>query len=79
MSFRPHGYPLSIHLAHNKNLQKLYIYSPHTDVSDNFMTSVLAHSELEYVVMEVETLKVEGITSLVRNSPKLIKLYRIAG
>lgn len=39
------------------------------------MTSVLAHSELEYVVMEVETLKVEGITSLVRNSPKLIKLY----
>ena len=36
------------------------------------MTSVSAHGELVHVVIMVESLTAEGITSLVRNSPKLI-------
>jgi len=72
--FRQHNYPLSLCATHHKNLQKLHIYSPHTDVPDDFITSVSAHGGLVHVVMEVKSLTVEGITSLVRNSPELITL-----
>ncbi|XP_065907093.1 uncharacterized protein [Dysidea avara] len=60
-------------LAHN--LQQLYIDSQNTDLPDHFMTSVSAHGGLVHVVMSVKSLTFEGITSLVRNSPKLITLY----
>jgi len=39
------------------------------------MTSVSAHGGLVHVVMKVQTLKVDSITSLVRNSPQLIILH----
>jgi len=38
------------------------------------MTSVSAHGGLVHVIMMVRSLTAEGITSLVMNSPKLIKL-----
>ena len=69
--------PVLDKLAHNCNLQQLYIGSPNTDVPDNFMTSVSAHGGLVHVVMRVASVTVEGITSLVRNSPRLITLYAI--
>ena len=69
------GNPLSLNLTRNYNLQQLYLASPGTDVTDNFMTSVSAHGGLVHVVMKVRSLKFEGITSLVRNSPALITLY----
>ena len=50
-------------------------FSPHTNVPDDFMTSVSAHCGLVHVVMKVGSLTVEGITSLVRNSPELITLH----
>ena len=69
---------LSLNLAHNNNLQQLYIHDSDTDVPDDFMTSVSAHSGLVHVVMKVKTLEVDGITSLVRNSPQLITLHLCA-
>ena len=65
---------LSLNLAHNHNLQQLYIEALRTDVPDHFMTSVSAHGGLVHVVMSVQSLTAESITSLVRNSPKLITL-----
>jgi len=42
---------MSLSLAHNYNLQQLYMYLPHTDIPDNFMTSVSAHGGLTHVIM----------------------------
>ena len=60
------------------HLQQLYIDSRNTDLPDHFMTSVSAHDGLVHVVMRVKSLTFEGITSLVRNSPKLITLHLYA-
>jgi len=68
-------YSTSPDLVHNRNLQQLYIQESHTIVSDEFMISVSAHGGLVHVVMMVQSLTAKGITSLVRNSPKLITLY----
>jgi len=70
----PIYHPLSLGIINNHNLEQLYIDSPHTDVPDHFMNSVSAHSGLVHVVMKVRSLTIEGITSLVRSSPKLITL-----
>ena len=64
-------------LAHMQNLQQLYIEAFSTLIFNEFMTSVSAHGGLVHVVMDVESLTAEGITSLVRNSPKLITSYLI--
>ena len=66
---------LSLSKTHNHNLQQLFIHSSHTDVPDDFMTSVSAHGGLVHVVMMIRSLTLDGIISLVRNSPKLITLY----
>ena len=65
---------LSLRATHIQNLRVLNIYSPHTNVPDKFMTSVSAHGGLVHVDMMVKSLTVEGIKSLVRNSPKLVTL-----
>jgi len=66
---------LSLNLTRNHNLQQLYIDSPDTVVFNDFMTSVSAHGGLVHVVMMVRCVRVRGLTSLLRNSPKLITLY----
>jgi len=66
---------LHLNSAQNHNLQQLCIESPNTDIPDDFMTSVSAHCGLIRVVMRVRSVTIEGTTSLVRNSPKLITLY----
>ena len=71
-------YQLSLSVAHNHNLQQLYIEASRTVVPGKFMTSVSAHGGLVHVVMNTRSLTAEGITSLVRNSPKLITLYLCA-
>jgi len=50
------------------------MYLPHTDIPDNFMTSVSANGGLTHVIMLVSSLTIEGRKSLIRNSPKLIIL-----
>ena len=69
------GWNLSLNLAHAKNLQELYICAITTDISNEFMTSISAHGGLVRVLMQVQSLTAEGITSLVRNSPKMVALY----
>jgi len=51
----------SLKLAHNHNLQQLYIHESHADVPDDFMTSVSAYGGLVHVVMKVKTLEVDGL------------------
>ena len=72
----------SLNPAQNDNLQQLcitlcYIYycDNFVDVFDIFMSSVSAHGGLICVYLLVNSLSTEGITTLVRNSPKLCKLY----
>ena len=60
-----------LNVTHIYNLQRLHICSPHTDVPDDFMTSVSAHGGLVHVVLSVRSLTIEDIKSLLRNSPKL--------
>jgi len=67
-------YPLTLSIAHAHSLQQLYIFAPLTDVPDDFMTSISAHGGLVHVVIRVRSLTVEGVTSLVKNSLKLITL-----
>ncbi|XP_065914895.1 uncharacterized protein [Dysidea avara] len=68
-------YQLSLNVAHNHNLQQLCISAFRTVVPDEFMASISAHGGLVHVVMNIRSMTAEGITSLVRNSPKLITLY----
>ena len=77
VSFNLDSVKVSLNLVHNHNLQQLYIHSPRTDVPDDFMTSVSAHGGLVHVVISVWSLTVDGITFLVKNSPKLITLFII--
>ena len=72
--FRLFNEPLSLRASHNQHLQLLHFSSIHTNVPDEFMTSVSAHGGLVHVVMRVKSLTAKGITSLVRNSPNLILL-----
>jgi len=65
---------LCLNLAHNDNLQQFYLHGD-IHVPDDFMTSVSAHGGLIHVVMSVQTFEVDGITSLVKNSPRLITLH----
>ena len=67
--------PLSLLLTHSQSLQQFYINALKTDVPDEFLASISAHSGLIHAVMMVRSLTAEGITSLVRNSPKLITLH----
>jgi len=72
--FYQHRLSQSLDSTHNQNLQQLYIHSTDTDVPDDLLTSVSAHGGLVHVYMSVRSLTVEGVTSLVKNSPKLITL-----
>ena len=64
--------------AQSHYLQQLYINIRLTIVPDLFMSSVSTHGGLLHVYLFVQCLTIEGITSLVRNSPKLIKFYVLA-
>ena len=64
----------SLFILHNQNLQQSYIDSIYYTVPDDFMTLVSALSGLVHVVLCVKCVTIEGITSLVRNSPQLITL-----
>ena len=54
------------------NLQQLYILSKDTDLNDNFMDTVSAHGGLIHVFFLVHSMTVEGITTLINNSPHLL-------
>ena len=69
--FSYYGRQFSPSSAHN-NLQQLCISSRHTDLNDNFMNTVSAHGGLIHVAFFVGSVTGHGITTLIKNSPKLL-------
>jgi len=68
---------LSLSLAHNNNLQQLYINAGRTDIPDDFISSLSAYGRLVHVVLCVRSVTSEGITVLVKNSPELMTFHVI--
>jgi len=63
--------------ALNSNLQQLSIVSDNTDIPDIFLETVSARGGLERVAFYVNSVTIEGITSLVENSDQLLTLVVI--
>ena len=58
------------------NLQQLFIHSKCTNIPDMFMLTVSASGKLEHVELYVNSVTMNGITSLIKNSPGLLS-FRI--
>ena len=69
--------PLSLSVAHNVNLQQLFIDASYTDMPDTFMSSVSAHGGLVHVFLSVASVSVVGIGVLIENSPELMTFQSI--
>ena len=54
------------------NLQQLYIESGDANIPEIFMETVSGHGRLLHVVLFVNCLTIEGIVTLIRNSPELL-------
>ena len=63
---------LSVSPVHNSTLQQLCISSRGTDLDDSFMETVSAHGGLVHVTLFVHSVSINGITSLIKNSPNLL-------
>ena len=66
---------LSLVSTHCHNLQQLYIGSERSDLVEVFMDTISAHGELIHVILSVNSITTEGITALIKNSPKLLTFY----
>jgi len=64
---------LLISSAYTANLQQFCIKSKGTNIPDIFMETVSAHGGLVHAVMFVNSVTIEGIATLISNSPKLLK------
>ena len=64
---------LSPTLMHN--LEQIYIKSKNTDLSDTFLSTLSAHGGLVHVVLYVRSVTTEGVSVLVKNSPKLMGFH----
>jgi len=65
----------SIQLIQTQNLQQLKITSRFTDLSYSFMSTISTHGGLIHVLLEVRSMASDGISILVRNSPKLMTFH----
>jgi len=65
---------LLISSAFTSSLQQLYIQSHDTNIPDMFMETVSAHGRLLHVVLLVNSISIQGIIILIRNSPELLSL-----
>ena len=54
------------------NLQQIFIHAFSTNIPDIFMQSVSAHGLLEHVNLSVNSVTMEGIITLIRNSSELL-------
>ena len=64
-------HPSFLTVAPNQCLQYLHIGSFGCDIGDIFMDSVSAHGGLEIVILDIQSVTVTGITTIIQNSPKL--------
>ena len=62
---------------HNNNLEQLRICASHINLPTCFMSTISAHGVLVHVMLHVKSVTSEGVTALVRNSPKLMTLYAL--
>ena len=69
---------LVISSAYCASLQQLWINSTTTDISDVFMTTVSAHGGLEHVFFSINSVTVDGVSSLIANSPRLLT-FKVSG
>ena len=53
-------------------LQQLCIESRYSNVPDYFMNTISSHGGLEHVILCVESITVNGIYTIIRNSPNLV-------
>ena len=51
-------------------LQQLYIVS-NISLSDEFVNTLTAHGSLECVILHIRSITINGITTLINNSPNL--------
>ena len=70
-------HPSFLAVAPNQCLRLIHVTSRGSDISDIFMDSVSAHGGLENVVLEIQSVKVTGITTIIQNSPKLYTFIAI--
>ena len=64
--------PSVLSLAPSCKLRQLCVFSKSMVVTDRFMEAVSAHGGLEHVVFVVNSMTIDGIATLVKNSPILI-------
>ena len=62
-------------LSSNCQLQQLCIYSLSINLTDDLVETLSAHGELECVVICVKSITINGITTLINNSPNLHVLH----
>ena len=53
------------------SLQQVCLESHCTDITNTFMETVSAHGELQHVILLVNSMTIDGIVNLVKNSPML--------
>ena len=63
---------LLISSVFTSSLQQIYIQSHSTNIPDIFMETVSAHGRLLHVALLVNSLTIQGIIILIRNSPELL-------
>ena len=73
LSYTSH-FLLSLVSTYHSNLQQLCLDSFRTDLPDVFMETLSAHGGLVHVIVSVNSVTVEGVTSLVVNSPRLLTM-----
>ena len=61
--------------AHNPELRQLCIEADNSVIGEHFLDTVSSHGKLEHVVLSVESITVEGIQVLIKNSSKLITFH----
>ena len=67
-------FPQIISSVATTNLQQLYIDSTYYKIPDIFLETVSVHGRLVHVILNVSSLTVDGIITLVKNSPELLTL-----
>ena len=65
---------LSLSFTSHSNLQQLCLGSYRSNLPNIFMETVSAHGGLVHIIFDVNSVTVEGITSLVVNSPRLLTM-----
>ena len=62
---------------HNDNLEQMHICARHINLPTCLMSTIPAHGGLVHAMLRVKSVTSEGVTALVRNSPKLMTLYAL--